>query len=252
MTSVFHHDGFDLAYTDEGDGEPVFLIHGFASNAKVNWISTGWTSFLKDAGYRAVTLDNRGHGQSGKSYNEADYTPQKMASDVTALAAHLGIKIFHIIGYSMGARISAFTALASPLCVKTLTLGGLGIGLVKGVGDWDPIAAALQTEDPHSITHPQGAAFRKFADATKSDRKALAACIARSREELTPLQLSKLGQPVLIAVGTKDDIGGSPHELAALLPNGIAFGIEGRDHMLAVGDRTFKNRTLSFLRANPI
>jgi pimeloyl-ACP methyl ester carboxylesterase len=252
MTSFFHHDGFDLAYSDEGTGEPVFLIHGFASSAKVNWISTGWTSFLLDAGYRAITLDNRGHGQSSKSYNEADYTPTKMASDVTALAAHLGIKIFHIIGYSMGARISAFTGLLMPDSVKTITLGGLGIGLVNGVGDWDPIAAALISEHPETITHPQAVAFRKFADATKSDRRALAACIARSREELKPDQLRKLTQPVLVAVGTRDDIGGSPQKLAELLPNGTAFDIEGRDHMLAVGDRSFKKRTLEFLQANPI
>jgi pimeloyl-ACP methyl ester carboxylesterase len=252
MTSSFHHDGFDLAYTDEGQGEPVFLIHGFASSAKVNWISTGWTSFLIDCGYRVVTMDNRGHGQSSKSYNEADYTPAKMASDVAALAAHLGITAFHIIGYSMGARISTFTALLIPGSVKTITLGGLGIGLVKGVGDWDPIAAALMSEHPQTITHPQGLVFRKFADATKSDRKALAACIARSREELTPDQLRKPTLPVLVAVGTRDDIGGSPQELAKLLPNGVAFDIEDRDHMLAVGDRSFKKRTLEFLQANPI
>lgn len=252
MTSFFHHDGFDLAYTDEGQGEPVFLIHGFASNAKVNWISTGWTSFLLDAGYRVVTMDNRGHGQSSKSYNEADYTPGKMASDVSALAAHLGIKTFQLIGYSMGARISAFTALLAPKSVKTIILGGLGIGLVKGVGDWDPIAEALVSEYPQTITHPQGLAFRKFADATKSDRRALAACIARSREELTPKQLQEVKQPVLVAVGTNDNIGGSPDELAALLPNGVAFNIEGRDHMLAVGDRSFKRRTIEFLQAHPI
>jgi pimeloyl-ACP methyl ester carboxylesterase len=252
MTSFFHHDGFDLAYTDEGGGEPVFLIHGFASNAKVNWISTGWTSFLLDAGHRVITMDNRGHGQSSKSYNGADYTPHKMASDVAALAAHLSIAEFHLIGYSMGARISAFAALLIPSAVRTITLGGLGMGLVQGVGDWDPIAAALLSDHPETITNPQGIAFRKFADATKSDRKALAACIARSREELSPEQLRELKQPVLVAVGAKDDIGGSPRELAALLPNGIAFDIEGRDHMLAVGDRTFKRRTLEFLQANPI
>jgi pimeloyl-ACP methyl ester carboxylesterase len=252
MTSFFCHDGFDLAFTDEGSGEPVFLIHGFASSAKVNWISTGWTSFLIEAGYRAVTMDNRGHGQSSKSYNEADYTPAKMASDIAALAAQLGITKFHLIGYSMGARISAFTALQMPSAVRSVTLGGLGMGLVKGVGDWDPIAAALLSDHPETISHPQGIAFRKFADATKSDRKALAACIARSRQELTPEQLQKLRQPVLVAVGTKDDIGGSPHELAALLPGGIAFDIEGRDHMLAVGDRSFKKTTLDFLKANPI
>jgi pimeloyl-ACP methyl ester carboxylesterase len=252
MTSLFHHDGFDLAYTDQGKGEPVFLIHGFASSAKVNWISTGWTSFLFDAGYRVITMDNRGHGHSSKSYNEADYTPQKMASDVAALAAHLGVTSLHLIGYSMGARISTFAALLIPQTVITITLGGLGVGLVKGVGDWDPIAEALLSDHPETITHPQGLAFRKFADATKSDRKALAACIARSREELTPEQLLKLTLPVLVAVGTKDDIGGSAQELAALLPNGTAFDIEGRDHMLAVGDRSFKKRVLEFLREHPI
>jgi pimeloyl-ACP methyl ester carboxylesterase len=252
MTAFFHHDGFDLAFTDEGAGEPVFLIHGFASSGKVNWISTGWTSFLKDAGYRAVTLDNRGHGQSSKSYVEADYAPGRMASDVEALAAHLGLASIHLIGYSMGARVCVFAGLQSPVLVKSITLGGLGIGLVKGVGDWDPIAAALLTDRPDEITDPQGLAFRKFADATKSDRKALAVCIARSRELVTPMQLSQLRQPVLVAVGTKDHIGGSPHELAALLPNGAAIDIEGRDHMLAVGDRSFKNRTLAFLQANPI
>ena len=59
-------------------------------------------------------------------------------------------------------------------------------------------------------------------------------------------------QPVLVAVGTTDDIAGSAQELAALLPQGEAFDIEGRDHMLAVGDRTFKKRALHFLSEHPL
>jgi pimeloyl-ACP methyl ester carboxylesterase len=249
---VFRHEGFDISYIDEGEGPPVLLIHGFASSAKVNWISTGWTSFLHEQGYRTIAFDHRGHGQSGKSYAEADYSPAKMASDAAALLDHLHISRAHVIGYSMGARVSTFLAMLHPEKVATLTLGGLGIGLVKGVGDWDPIAAALLTDQPDLIADPRGAAFRKFADATKSDRRALAACISRSRELVSVEQLSQILTPTLIAVGTKDDIAGSPHELAALMPNATALDLEGRDHMLAVGDRVFKRAVAEQLGRYPI
>ena len=62
----FAHDGFDLAFLDRqparGKGDPVLLIHGFASSHYVNWVSPGWFKTLNDDGYRAIALDNRGHG----------------------------------------------------------------------------------------------------------------------------------------------------------------------------------------------
>lgn len=252
----FPHDGFDLAFIDKqpatGPAEPVLLIHGFASTHIVNWVTPGWVKTLTEAGYRAIAFDNRGHGASSKSYDSADYYPDKMAGDAAALLNHLGIEKAHVFGYSMGARIAAFLALAEPQLVATLIFGGLGIGMVDGVGDWDPIADALVAGDPVSIAHPRGKMFRAFADQTKSDRKALAACISTSRELLSEVDVSKIAQPTLIAVGTSDDIAGSPEALAALMPNATAFAIEGRDHMLSVGDRTFKKRAIEFLRANPI
>jgi non-heme chloroperoxidase len=57
--------------------------------------------------------------------------------------------------------------------------------------------------------------------------------------------------PVLVAVGTKDDVAGSAQELAALLPDGRALDIPGRDHMLAVGDRVYKQGVLDFLAQRP-
>ena len=251
----FHHDGFEFAFIDQQpspDAEPVLLIHGFASTHMVNWVSPGWVKTLTDAGYRAIAFDNRGHGATTKSYDTADYTPQKMAGDAAALLDHLGISRAHVMGYSMGARIAAFLVLAEPQLVATLIFGGLGSGLVDGVGDWDPIASALLAEDAASVTDPRGKAFRTFADQTKSDRKALAACIATSRAELTEAELARITQPTLVAVGTRDDIGGSPDELAGLMPNAESFAIEGRDHMLAVGDRSFKQRVVSFLEEHPI
>jgi pimeloyl-ACP methyl ester carboxylesterase len=94
--------------------------------------------------------------------------------------------------------------------------------------------------------------FRTFADQTKSDRRALAACIQTSRDLISADEMAGIYQPTLVAVGTTDEIAGSPAALADLMPHGEAFAIEGRDHMLSVGDRTFKKRVLEFLREHPI
>ena len=253
---TFTHQDFDIAFIDrapdEGGGEPVLLVHGFASNHHVNWVAPGWVKTLTDAGYRVIAFDHRGHGRSTKSHDPADYTPSAMASDAAALLDHLGIGKAHVFGYSMGARISAFLALAHPDKVATLILGGLGYGMVEGVGDWDPIADALRADNADTVTHARGKMFRTFADQTKSDRAALAACIETSRELLTNADMGGIAQPTLIGVGTKDDIAGSPHELAALMPDARGFDIENRDHMLAVGDRTFKAAVLEFLKDHPI
>ncbi len=252
----FRHDGFDLAYADTrpagGAGDPILLIHGFASSQLVNWVQPGWIKTLTEAGYRTIAFDHRGHGGSTKSYDPADYTPTKMAGDAAAVLGHLGLERAHVFGYSMGARVAAFLALEEPRLVATLIFGGLGIGMVEGVGDWDPIAEALLAPDPASVTHPRGKAFRTFADQTRSDRKALAACIAKSREELSEADMARISQPTLVAVGTKDDIGGEAEALAHLMPDAESFAIEGRDHMLAVGDRTFKKRVLAFLADHPL
>lgn len=250
--SHFTHDNLEIAYFDEGDpsGEPVLLIHGFASSANVNWVFPGWLKTLGDAGYRVIAIDNRGHGASSKPHDPALYHPQAMASDAAALLDHLHVKSANVMGYSMGARISAFMALLYPDRVRSLVLGGLGIGMVTGVGDWDPIAGALLAPSLDDVEHARGRMFRAFADQTKSDRVALAACISTSRDLLSVEDLERIAVPTLIGVGTKDDIAGSAQELAALMPDATAIDIPGRDHMLAVGDRVFKKAVLEFLAAS--
>lgn len=248
----FSHDGKEIAFIEEGEGEPIVLIHGFASNFVTNWVGPGWVKTLADEGYRVIALDNRGHGRSFKSHDPADYHPEKMAGDAIALLDHLKIRRAHIKGYSMGARISAFVALAQPGRAASLVFGGLGINMVEGVGDWEPVARALLAKDRDSISDKNALAFRLFADQTKSDHRALAACIQTSRQAVTREQMRSIQAPALVAAGTRDDIAGSPHALAELLPNGTAFDIEGRDHMLSVGDRRFKERVLEFLRENPL
>lgn len=238
-----------IAYFDVGprEGEPVLLIHGFASTAHVNWVFTGWVKTLTEAGYRIIALDHRGHGASDKPHDSESYSPNLMAKDATNLLDHLSIEDAHFIGYSMGARVSAFVAKSEPQYVRSLTLGGLGIGLVEGVGDWDPIAEALLAPSLDDVSHERGRMFRAFADQTKSDRYALAACIASNRVLVTEAEASQMAMPTLIVVGTEDDIAGSPDELKALMPNATAVHVPRRDHMLTVGDRVFKAAVLDLL-----
>ncbi len=246
--SRFRNDDLELAYFDDGDpaGDPVLLIHGFASSANVNWVYPGWLRTLGDAGYRVIAIDNRGHGASDKPHNPEAYHPSAMAGDAAALLSHLGLPDAHVMGYSMGARISAFLAVEHPDRVRSLVFGGLGIGMCDGVGDWDPIADALLAPSLDDVSHERGRMFRAFADQTGSDRLALAACISTSRDLVRRQDIAKVDVPTLIGVGTKDDIAGSPAELAALMPNATALDIPNRDHMLAVGDRVFKKAALAF------
>jgi len=225
----------------------VLLIHGFASTAAVNWVSPGWVATLTGAKRRAIALDNRGHGASSKLYDPAAYHSAIMAEDVSALIEHLGIGRADVIGYSMGARIAAFLALAHPARVRSVVFGGLGDRLIDGVGLPESIADALEAPSLAAVTDPQGKVFRAFAEQNGSDLKALAACIRGSRQVMSRADVAAIRMPALVAVGTRDEVAGSAQALAALLPNGRALAIPGRDHMLAVGDKAFKAGVLAFL-----
>lgn len=247
MMNTFDSDGVGIAYRDEGEGEPVFLVHGFASNSYTNWVFPGWFKTLTEVGYRVIAHDNRGHGNSEKLYEPELYQSPIMAEDVRRLMDHLSIKSAYVMGYSMGTRITAFLCLNHPDRVKAAIFGGLGMGLVDGVPGSREIGDGLSIDDPSTLTDPQAIAFRAFADQTKSDRHALAACIRESRSRISAEQVRQIHQPALVAVGTTDDIAGDLTGLVSLLPKGEAWPIPKRNHMLAVGDKVYKAGVLDFL-----
>ena len=181
----------------------------------------------------------------------AAYHSSLMAEDVRALLDHLGLGRADVMGYSMGARITAFLALAHPERVRSAVLGGLGIRLVDGVGLPETVAQALEAPALADVSDPTGYMFRAFAEQTHSDLRALAACMRGSRQTLSPSEVGRIAVPVLVAVGSKDPVAGSPEQLAALIPGARALIIPGRDHMLAVGDRAFKTGVLEFLAQRP-
>jgi pimeloyl-ACP methyl ester carboxylesterase len=247
----FNNGAVEIAYLDEGEGEPIVLVHGFASNKEVNWVAPGWVTTLTRAGRHVIALDNRGHGASSKLYEPGDYRSSLMAGDVAALLDHLEIERADVMGYSMGARISAFMTLEHPQRVRSAILGGLGIRLVEGVGLPDIVARGFEAASLEDVTDPTAHMFRAFAEQTGSDLKALAACIRGNRQVLTREQVAKIALPVLVAVGTKDPVAGSGEALATLIPDARALAIPDRDHMLAVGDKVFKAGVLEFLSQRP-
>jgi pimeloyl-ACP methyl ester carboxylesterase len=248
---VFSNGAVEIEFLDEGEGDPVLLIHGFASTKEVNWGFPGWVNTLRRAGRRVIALDNRGHGRSTKLYRPEDYAIPEMASDARALLAHLGLPRADFIGYSMGARISAYLAARHGALVRSAVLAGVGASLLTGRRKTEAIAAALEAPSLADVTDPTGRAFRAFADQTRSDLRALAACIRGSGEALPPEEAQAIRVPVLIAVGTTDDVAGPAEPLAKAIPGAKVLEIPGRDHMRAVGDRVFKDGVLDFLAKRP-
>src|SRR5690349_18253668 len=122
----FKHGSIEIAYLDQGAGDPIVLVHGFGSTKEVNWVNPGWVDTLTKAGYRVIALDNRGHGASTKLYRPEDYDRADMAEDVRALMDHLGIARADVMGYSMGARIATNLAVAHQDRMRSAILGGIG------------------------------------------------------------------------------------------------------------------------------
>ena len=230
---------------------PILLIHGFASNAVVNWLNTGWIKTLTDAGMQIIAFDNRGHGNSEKLYSSASYTPQLMAQDALNLLDHLKIGQASVMGYSMGARIAAYTALLAPQRIRGLIFGGLAYNMVLGLQGANEIAAALLAENISDIAKGQARAFRLFADATKSDRRALAACISASRIAIAAEEMARISCPVLVVAGALDDLAGSVSGLTSLIAQSKGVVLANRNHMNAVGDLGYKSAVLDFLASIP-
>ena len=243
----FHNGDVEIAYLDEGEGEPIVLVHGFASSKNVNWVYPTWVSELKKAGRRVIALDNRGHGDSAKLYDAASYEIAIMTGDVVALLDHLRLERADVMGYSLGSRMTAVMALSQPQRLRSAILGGIGVGLIEGGGPGENVALALEAPSLDDVTDPVGRTFRAFADQTRSDRRALAACLRGSRRLMTRDDAAAIKVPVLIAVGTSDEIAGSAQALGKIIPGAEVLDIPNRDHMRAVGDKVYKTGVIDFL-----
>jgi pimeloyl-ACP methyl ester carboxylesterase len=252
----FSSDDVNLAYLDFAPlaadrHEPIVLLHGFASTHAVNWLFPQWVKTLTEDGRRVVALDMRGHGQSEKPYDPRAYDMAVLADDVARLIDHIGLERVDVMGYSLGARIATHFALRHSRRLRSLILGGVGANLIEEAGLRRGLAEAMEAKQIEDIDDPALKIFRGFAESTRSDLAALAACARGANQPLSPEELALITVPTLVCVGTRDDVAGDPHALGSLFPDVQIVDIPGRDHNRAVGDRAYKQAVLDFLHRRP-
>jgi pimeloyl-ACP methyl ester carboxylesterase len=244
----FDSDGVRLHYEINGPekGAPIVVVHGFASDYRLNWVGTRWQETLTGEGFRVIGLDCRGHGHSDKPHDVDAYSVGVMAADVVRLLDHVEVEVTDYLGYSMGARIGLEMVIENPPRVRRAVLGG--IGTAGAIDRSDAIAEALLRGEP--TDDPVAQTFYKFAAARPTnDLRALAACIRGLRPNADPARLVAIDTPILVVVGDRDDIARGAPELVELIPTAHLITIAGRDHLGAVSARDFKTAAVDFLTA---
>jgi pimeloyl-ACP methyl ester carboxylesterase len=248
----FDSDGLEIHYIDEGAGAPVVLIHGFGLSAAEHWVRTGVVERLKRR-WRVIAIDVRGHGESAKPHDSAQYGLAKARADVLRLLDHLNITRARILGYSMGSRIALELLMRDPERMNAVVLGGFGQGGQIAVpGQRHRIAAALLAEDPGVIEDVLARRFRRGAERSGKDLRALAAYIAA--EETTDstatidfAALKRVRSPVLVVAAENDSICGDPRPLTQWFHDVRVIVIDGSDHASLAGDERFQQAVEEFL-----
>jgi pimeloyl-ACP methyl ester carboxylesterase len=244
----FDSDGVRLHYEVHGPerGAPLVVVHGFASDYRLNWVGTRWQEALTTAGFRVFGLDCRGHGHSDKPHDSAAYAIGIMGRDITRLLDHLDVPTAGYLGYSMGARIGLQVVMDSPSRVQRAVLGGIGAsGSIKHAA---AIAEAFLRGEP--TDDPIAQSFYRFATARPAnDLQALAACITGLQPRWDRAKLSAIHTPILVVAGDRDELAPDAPELVELIPSARLVTIPGRDHMGAVPAREFKQAAIDFLAA---
>lgn len=246
----------EIFYSDQGEGDGVVLVHGFAASAQENWVKAGWVTMLTRAKRRVICIDLRGHGQSSKSADPGAYSLGAMAEDVVAVIEHLNIKKPDLVGFSMGARVTLEILERRPERFLLGVLCGVGEALLKSRAEQEQIALAEAFESTSADALPPGMAkqFRLFAEGQGQDLKALAACVKglnATPAEWTRERLGKIRNEILVIAGSGDELAGSASGLASTFPDGRGRQIPGCGHMDCLTQPMFKGAVMDFLAGVP-
>jgi pimeloyl-ACP methyl ester carboxylesterase len=261
--------------TGREDGEPVVLIHGFASSIEAQWKPV-IAALKKD--YKVIALDIRGCGGSGKPHDPKKYGIEMM-NDAVRLLDHLKIDRAHIVGYSLSSGTGLLLAVHHGKRVRTLSCGGAGTVSFGSntppadVADPDGIprnrlltdlADALDKNSigpltiqltPKNQPQPTAEAIKAHDAALLgvNDAKALAAMIRGAGYKdtrITEKQIQEIGVPTSAIVGANDPLKFGVDRLKKLLPNTRVVVIENAHHLDAYTRPEFASALKQFLDDN--
>jgi pimeloyl-ACP methyl ester carboxylesterase len=259
----FDSNGVKIHFLEEGQGEAVVLIHGFAANAEM------WSAIRPKLAehYRVVAFDCRGHGKSDKPYDPRQHG-RETVEDVVRLLDHLQIRRAHVAGYSMGAEIAGHLLVRHPDRLQSVTLGG-------GAPSFEPTKESRAREELAANSLEAGKGIGpmlmasappgglkltpQIADAISQmiigdqDQKALAASIRGGMTlEVTADELRSNRLPVLVIYGSQDGERASQKRLTrvAKLLGAQVTVIEGGDHLSTLGRPEFLAAVQKFIDAH--
>lgn len=236
-----------IAYTDQGEGPLVVMVPGFGDlKEEYRFLAPA----LIAAGYRAVTMDIRGHGASSTGWD--NYTCAAQGSDILALIAHLDAGKATIIGNSMAGGSAAWAAADAPALVTGLVLvapfaRNVPLSFAKAllfktvmytafVGPWAPAAWGMYYASLYPTAKPADfAAYKALLVANLKEPGRMAALQAMLRTDRSDVEvrLANVRARTLIVMGSKDpdfdDPAAEGKTLAGLL-NGEVVTIDGAGH----------------------
>lgn len=233
-------DGVKIAYTDEGKGNPIILIHGFISSGS-SWNGTVVKKALIEAGYRVIVPDLRGNGKSDKPQNPEAYANDAEIKDLKALANHLELTSYQAIGYSRGAIVLA-KLLTQESKISKAVLGGMGLDFTNP--NWDRRIMFADAFSGRTKLNDATKGAVEYAKSVGADLKVLG--LLQDYQPVTSVAaLNQIKIPILVIAGDQDHDNGSPQELKNELKQGQLSIISG-DHNNASKGEVFAQEILKF------
>lgn len=251
MTLSTHHfasfDGTQLAFHTQGEGRPVIVLHGLFSSAQMNWIKWDHGERLATAGFRAIMLDFRVHGDSAAPHDPAAYPVGVLVRDVATLVDHLGLEPggYDLAGFSLGARTAIHAVAYGVLEPRRLAICGMG---EAGLAGWARRADHFKRViDEFDTIKPGDPAYtaRTFLKSQGVDRVA-ARLLLGAMDDFDLARLSQVTMPVAVICGDDDHDNGSAPDLAALLPDARYIEVPGT-HMNSVTKPAMGEALAAFL-----
>ncbi len=260
LQSKNNNEKIQLFYEDLGDGQPIVFISGWPlTHAMWEYQVTP----LREAGYRCISYDRRGFGQSEQSLD--NYSYDALADDLKNLLEELNLQNVTLIGFSMGGgevvrycsrynseRISKIILVSSvvPYMLKTDdNPDGTPLEVFQDFDNKmrDDRPAFIQTfgkqfYGANILSHPvsQGIMDWTFSLAASASQKAMIECMKSFAQTDFRNELSSIKVPVLIIHGDADKtvpIKAAGEQAAALIPNAVYKVYEGAPHGLFITEK---------------
>ena len=249
MESFTSHDGTRIAYLDQGSGPTVVLLHGLTANVRVNWVEPGIADQLKEAGFRVVAVDARGHDNSEAPDDPAAYHPDAIAADVAGLVRHLAAEPVALVGYSYGCRTSVIIAADNEIRLSALVLAGTDLDTTlnphpKQNPMTDALCAALLAEDPSTVEFAGIQQMRAQLDEWNANHRAVAH-IYRGMQNARPIDFDAISVPTLVVNSPEEP---DPSVVADLIPGAKTARLQSGGHMTGPTEPDFLPIVLDFLK----